>query len=109
MSARPTIGGLRRRVTIETPVDVADELGGFTRGFAPLAQVWANIETLGAREDFVEQRLEELRRLAVTIRWRDDVKSQMRFDFRGRKLVIKGVEDPDERRRFLKCLCEEIA
>lgn len=109
MRGAHTIGALRHRVTLEAPVDVADELGGFTRSFAPVAHVWARIETLGASEQFVEQRLEQSRRHAVTIRWRADLTSGMRFDLRGRKLVIRGLEDSDERRKFLKCLCEEFS
>ncbi len=109
MSARPTIGALRSRLTIEAPIDAPDDIGGFVRGFAPLAQVWGRIETLNANAQFVEQRIEQARRIAVTIRWRADVTSQMRFDFRGRKLLIISVEDTDETRRFLRCLCEEIS
>lgn len=108
MSARPPNGALRHRVTLEVPADAFDELGGFTRSFTPLAQLWARIETQGAAQDFVEQRSEQVRRSVVTIRWRIDVASGMRFDFRGRKLLIKGVADGDERRRFLSCQCEEI-
>ena len=109
MSARPRIGALRHRVTLEAPLDVPDDAGGFSRSFAPLAQLWARIEASEAREQFEEQRLEQARRLMVTIRWRGDVASQMRFDFRGRKLLIRGVVDADETRRFLLCACEEMS
>jgi SPP1 family predicted phage head-tail adaptor len=109
VSARPTIGSLRQRVTLEAPVDTQDEVGGFSRSYAPIALLWADIETLGAREQFDEQRLEQSRTCAVTIRWRADVASQMRFDYRRRKLLIRGVEDKDERRRFLRCLCEDVS
>ncbi|PPD44501.1 MAG: head-tail adaptor protein [Methylocystis sp.] len=108
MRGRPKVGELRQRVTIETPVDIADGAGGFTRSFTPLAQVWAKIEPASAMEQFAEQRLEQSRTLVVTIRWRADVASQMRFDHRGRKLLIRGAIDPDETRRFVKCACEEI-
>jgi SPP1 family predicted phage head-tail adaptor len=109
VSARPTIGSLRQRVTLEAPVDAQDEVGGFSRIYAPITQLWADIESLGVNERFNEQRLEQSRTCAVTIRWRGDVASQMRFDYRGRKLLIKGVEDKDERRRFLRCLCEDVS
>jgi SPP1 family predicted phage head-tail adaptor len=109
MSARASIGALRRRVTLEAPVDTYDDLGGFKRDFAPLTQLWARIETQSDGQNFAEQRLEQLLRHAVTIRWRSDVSSGMRFDLRGRKLVIKGVTELDERRRLLLCQCEEIA
>ncbi len=108
MSAAPPLGAMRHRVTLEAPVDTYDDHGGFTRDFAPLTQLWARIEPQSAGQDFVEQRLEQLRRHIVTIRWRNDVTSGMRFDFKGRKLVIKGVTDSGERRRFLLCQCEEL-
>lgn len=104
-----TIGALRQRVTIESPVDAPDGAGGFTRSFATLAQVWAKIDPAGARDLFVEQRQEQSTTHVVTIRWRGDVKSQMRYIHRGRKLLIKSVVDSDERRFFLVCDCEEIS
>jgi SPP1 family predicted phage head-tail adaptor len=108
--SRPfSIGALRHRVTIEAPVDSPDGSGGFTRAYAPLAQVWARIEPTSAREQFVEQRLEQARTHLVVIRWRADVEAQMRFDFRGRKLFVRNLVDPDETRRFLHCECEEIS
>lgn len=109
MSARPTIGAMRQRVTLEAPTDARDDVGGIIRIYAPLARLWAQIETQGAEEQFVEQRLEQSGKVVVTIRWRADVQSQMRFDFRGRKLIIRGVEEIDEKRRFLRCLCEELS
>ncbi|BDV33348.1 phage head closure protein [Methylocystis iwaonis] len=109
MSARPTIGAMRQRVTLEAPTDARDDVGGFMRLYTPLARLWAQIETQGAEEQFIEQRLEQSRKVTVTIRWRADVQSQMRFDFRGRKLIIKSVADIDEKRRFLRCLCEEFS
>ena len=104
---RPKIGALRHRVTIETPVDTQDDIGGFSRAYAPLTQVWARIEAVSADQDFSEARLEQKTRHVVTIRWRADVRAQMRFDHRGRKLVIQTVRDAD-RWRCLPCLCEEI-
>ncbi|WP_424361444.1 phage head closure protein [Methylocystis parvus] len=109
MSAHPTIGQLRQRVTLQAPVDAPDDLGGAERSFSSFDRVWARIETRGSREQFTEQRLEQSRRFAVTIRWRNDVTSQMRIVLRERILVIRSIEDQDETRRFLTCLCEEIS
>ena len=102
------IGALRHRVTLEAPIDTPDGAGGFSRSFAPVANLWARIMPGGAREDFVEQRAEQSTNHVVTIRWRNDVTKDMRFLHRGRKLRIQSVFDPDERRRFLICQCEEI-
>jgi SPP1 family predicted phage head-tail adaptor len=102
------IGALRHRVTLEAPIDAPDGAGGFSRSFTPVATLWARIAPSGVREDFVEQRAEQATNYVVTIRWRNDVSKDMRFVYRGRKLRIQSVLDPDERRRFLICACEEI-
>lgn len=109
MSAYPQIGALRHRVTLEAPIDTPDDAGGFSRSFTTVADLWARITPGGAREDFVEQRAEQATSHVVTIRWRSDVTKDMRFVFRGRKLRIQSAVDPDERRRFLICQCEEIS
>lgn len=109
MSRPPAIGVLRQRVMLEAPVDAPDGAGGFSRSYAPIAQLWARIAPISAREDFIEQRAEQSISHLVTIRWRDDVVSAMRFSYRGRKLLIRSVFDPDERRRFLIGQCEEIS
>ncbi len=109
MSVFPRIGALRHRVTLEAPIDTPDGAGGFARSFAPVADLWARVAPGGAREDFIEQRAEKATNHSVTIRWREDVAKDMRFVHRGRKLRIQSVVDPDERRRFLVCQCEEIS
>lgn len=108
MSGLP-IGALRHRMTLEAPIEAPDGAGGFSRSFTPVADLWARIAPGGAREDFVEQRAEQTTSHVVTIRWRDDVTKDMRFVHRTRKLHIRSVVDPDERRRFLICQCEEIS
>jgi SPP1 family predicted phage head-tail adaptor len=109
VNALAPIGELRHRVTLEAPVDAPDGAGGFTRSFTPIANLWARIAPSGAREDFVEQRAEQAVSYVVTIRWRGDVTKDMRFVHRGRRLRIQSAFDPDERRRFLVCQCEEIS
>lgn len=102
------IGELRRRVTLEGYVDLPDETGGFDRSFVAMGKVWAKVEALSAQTQFMEQRLEETRSFAVTLRWRSDVVSQMRLRLGARKLVVMSVEDPDGTARFLRCLCQEV-
>lgn len=109
MSVIPRVGALRHRVTLEAPIDAPDGAGGFSRSFVPVADLWARIAPGSAREDFVEQRAEQATNQVVTIRWREGVAKDMRFVHRGRKLRIQSAVDPDERRRFLICQCEEIS
>lgn len=109
MSRAVPIGALRHRVTLEAPVDTPDDAGGFSRSFAQVASLWARIVPVAAQDQFVEQQQEQSLSHLVTIRWRADVRSQMRFVHRGRKLLIHSAHDPDERRRFVICRCEELS
>ncbi|MDB5548803.1 MAG: hypothetical protein JWP21_2250 [Tardiphaga sp.] len=43
-------GQLRSRLTLQKPLDVADGQGGFTRGYADVAEVWAQVTLLASRE-----------------------------------------------------------
>lgn len=108
MSGATTIGALRRRATIEAPVDTPDGAGGLSRVYAPLANVWMELTPRNGEDAFVAQRQEQSITHTARIRWRADVTSQMRFVFGARRLLIRAVHDADERRRFLMCSCEEI-
>lgn len=107
MSA-PSIGAMRLRMTLEAPTDAPDDAGSMTRTYAPLAELWAEVTALSGEARFVAERQEQAITCRVRIRWRAGVTSQMRLVRGARKLLIHSVYDPDERRRFLVCRCEEI-
>jgi len=100
-------GRLNARLALEAPSDLSDGQGGVGDGWTEVASLWGRIEPLraipteqaGAAFAPVSHR--------VTIRYRADVAHAMRFVRRGRSLVIRGVRDPDETRRYLICDCEE--
>ncbi len=93
------IGALRRRVSLEEPAP--DETWRET------ARLWAEIRDLSGHEDSEAGAENPVRRVRVTIRFRQDVTSQMRFRAGDRKLAIRAVLDATGLRRFLTCLCEE--
>ena len=107
MSARP-IGGLRRRLTLEAPVDVADDIGGVTRGFAAVATLWGDIHAVTGARLFVAERPEENITHLVRIRYREGLTGAMRLRLGARILNIRAVHDVDERRRYLQCHCREV-
>ncbi|MCY0094440.1 phage head closure protein [Hoeflea ulvae] len=100
-------GRLSARLALEAQADLPDGQGGVTEGWTLLAELWGRIEPLratageqaGAATAPVSHR--------VTIRYREDVRHAMRFVHRGRVLEIRSLHDPDERRRYLVCDCEE--
>ena len=107
MSAGSPIGRMRRRVTLEAPVETADDVGGVVRVFAPVAALWADIAPTGGETRFVADQAQERITHKVRLRWRDGVSAAMRFRIGARVLVIRDVADESETRRFLICQCLE--
>jgi SPP1 family predicted phage head-tail adaptor len=100
-------GRLSARLRLESPADETDGQGGVHAEWTAIADIWGRVEPLGAtpREE-AEAAIAPVRH-RVTIRYRSDVRHEMRFVFRGRQLLVRAVRDPDETRRYLICDCEE--
>ena len=107
MSA-PAIGALRRRLTLEAPVEIPDEIGGVTRTFAALASLWASVAPVSGQRLFVARRLEEDISHLIKIRWRDGVTAAMRFRLGPRIFQIRALHDVSQTRRYLVLYCREI-
>jgi SPP1 family predicted phage head-tail adaptor len=104
----PTIGDMRQRLALEAPVRTPDGSGGATRTFSAVADVWADVRTLGGHENLDSDRLGSRITHTVWIRYRDGLKPDQRFRLGARIFEIRSVIDHDGRRRFLECHCEEI-
>lgn len=109
MSAATAPGALRRRISILEPADVDDGAGGVTRGFAPLAEVFAAVEPLGAEEQTAGRALGLRRLWRVTIRARGDLTGGHRVVWRDEVFDVLSVRALDADGRFEELLCEEIA
>lgn len=94
-------GQLRERVIIERPVRTADGAGGADVTWEALASVWAEVVTLAGAETVVGERHEARQAHRITIRFRDDVTAEMRLSWCGAVLNIRGIRDPDGKRRWL--------
>jgi len=107
-------GSLNRRLHLQRPAEASDAEGFVTENWADLDVVWAHINPMGAREVFQAGQPEERITHQVTIRWRRDVTTKMRFLYRDtpsatdRIFLIHSMLDQDEGHRQLDCLCEEI-
>lgn len=102
-------GELRHRVTIQQRVTGQDEYGQPLNTWQDMATVWAKIEDLTGREYFSAQQIPTAQvSTRATIRWRADVKPEMRLVHGSRVLDIKAVLDPDGRRRQLQLMCQEV-
>jgi SPP1 family predicted phage head-tail adaptor len=106
----PSIGKLRDRLTLETPVRSDDGGGGATIAWTTVAEVWGAVRPVSGderlRADAVTGRVTH----QVWIRHRADVAPAMRFRQAARILDIVAVLDAGSdsgRRDRLRCLCEE--
>lgn len=105
----PDPGRLRHRVTLQAPVESADEYGGTARAsWRDVALVWADVQPeLSGRELMMAQQVESVVTHRVTLRYRSDVSTASRLVFQGRVLEVVQVIDPEERHRWLDLLCAE--
>lgn len=100
-------GRLSARLRLEARAEEDDGQGGVNGGWTTVADLWGRVEPLRAtpREEAGAVIAPVSHR--VTIRYRQDVRHEMRFVFCGRSLLVRAVRDPDESRRYLICDCEE--
>lgn len=106
---RARIGELNQRLALEQPIDTLDDIGGVTRVWSHVDDVWAMITPLSGREDFTAERDESVLTHRVLIRWRPDVTGAMRLRQNTRHFAIHASLDWDEQRRFMLLQCQEIA
>ena len=107
-------GSLNRRLHLQKMVEASDAEGSSIETWSDLDVVWAHINPFGAREQFAAgQPLERITH-QITIRWRSDVTTRMRFLYRetpsatDRIFLIHTMLDSEEAHRQLDCLCEEF-
>ncbi|OJF95896.1 phage head closure protein [Pararhizobium antarcticum] len=100
-------GQLSARLELEMPQPVTDGQGGIVAGYAIVASLWAMIEPVAMPDREQADRAVFSITHRITIRFRDDVTAGMRFRKGARLFIIRAHSDPDERRRYLVCRCEE--
>jgi SPP1 family predicted phage head-tail adaptor len=101
------IGHLRDQVHLQQPLEVDDGSGGVTTSWMSVASVWATITPRSQREASVAGHLDGIVTHRVRLRHREDLRGGWRIVKGTRILRVLVVSDPDGRRRFVECLCEE--
>lgn len=100
-------GSLRTPLDLQESEEVSDGQGGVTRNWSTVATLFANMEPVGAKRAVRGRAREANITHRITIRYREDIKNDMRFLRNGRELTIHSVHDVDETARYLICGCEE--
>lgn len=104
-----TIGAMRLRLAIETPLDTPDGAGGVTRAWANAGACWGALTPLSGTERLVADRPETAFDHRIELRWRAGLRAGHRLRAGERVFAIRVLTDPDGSRRRLVCLAEEIA
>lgn len=100
---------LRHRLILETETRTSDGGGGASTGWSAVGLVWGAVRARTGSERLEADGAKGRITHDVIIRWRSDVTPAMRFRDGARALDIRAAFDPDDERRWLKCLCEEEA
>lgn len=101
------IGKLRNRIVVEAVTRTSDGGGGAHETWAPVATVWAAIETTDGAENMRSEATSGRISHTVIMRHHDAIAPAMRLRLGARILEIIAVYDADGRARFLTCLCRE--
>lgn len=99
----------RHKIIIQQLVTGYDEYNQPIDEWQDVSTFWAKIEDLTGREYFAAQQVPTSQvSTRVRIRWRPDIKPEMRVVHGDRVLDIKAVLDRDGRRRELQLMCQEV-
>jgi SPP1 family predicted phage head-tail adaptor len=100
---------MRRRLVLEKPQETPDAAGGVRRTFIAAATLWGRVEPLQAQERIAAESAGQTLTHRITLRWTSLADASCRFRLGSARIfTVRTVFDPDERRRTLLCLCEEV-
>ena len=112
MAAQPTpraeIAALRTRLTLESPTETPDAAGGVTRSWATTATAWGRIQPLGGDDSRRGRRSRPDGQPPHHTALAHGGGRGHAAGTRARRFSIRSVYDPQERRKALICLCDEV-
>lgn len=108
MSRDTRIATLRDRVTIQRPIQQTHpETGEAILAWQTIAAgIPARVRTAGTKTEEAE-RITPKTAAEVRIRWRSGIDAGFRLLIDGRVFDVRGVDDPDRRRRWLDLTATE--
>ena len=103
-------GTLRHRVTLQRKEQTQNpQTGALITTWATVANVWAAVEPLSAREFVAAQAVQSNVSVRITVRHRPGITAAMRILHDGKVYGITGVlADKDSGREYLTLPCEEL-
>ncbi|MCC2532714.1 phage head closure protein [Bacillus velezensis] len=114
---RKKISQLRHRLTFQKKTETQDEEGNWNATYVDLFTVWGAVEgavSLGNSETMIAGALGVKTPKKITVRYRKDIKPNMRIVKRvpkektERVFDILDTNDPDDQGEELEILCQEV-
>ena len=104
-TARINAGLLTQRIDLQSRAAGQDVLGQASGSWSTVATVWARARPLRSRELFAAGTVQNITDVEFTIRWRSDVRSTWRIQWRGQAYEITGEPiDVDGQQQWLEIL-----
>ena len=101
------IGQLNRRIELQEPTSVSDDMGGFTTSYTTAFTVWARAWSVSSTEILADMKVNMVRIQKFGIRYRSDVKPDWRVKYDSRYFAITSI-DPDEKNDFTYLVVKEV-
>jgi SPP1 family predicted phage head-tail adaptor len=101
-------GKLNKRVTIIGQPPNQNSYGEKEGDSPVIATVWANVRTLTGRALFQAQQVQAEINTKVIIRYRKDIKANMRIRYGTRTLEIIFPVNMNEENRYIELSCKEV-
>lgn len=98
---------LNKRITIQSPTQVADGMGGWTTTYATVATVWAAVWPVSAKETLKAGQTAMEITHRIRIRYRAGIDASYRVLFGTRYLAIVSIINQNESGEWLDLLCME--
>ncbi|MCY9204360.1 phage head closure protein [Bacillus atrophaeus] len=114
---RKKISELRHRLTFQKKTQIQDEELNWIDAYVDLFTVWGAVEgsgSLGNNETMIAGALGVKSPKKITVRYRKDIKQDMRIverfpkDKTERVFDILDTNDPEDREEELEILCQEV-
>jgi len=103
------IGDLREKIDIQSVTSTKDSIGSPVQSWNTIATTWAEVRQASGSETFRRQQMQAGATWTIIVRYRSDLRPQMRVLWRNRTFQIRSLENSDMRRRFLELACEELS
>ena len=101
-------GALRHRVTLQSVGTTYDDYGDLSDSWSTDASVWASVNPISAKEEYIAGELTGVATHEIQIRYRSGVTEQNRILFGSRVFQIESVRDWQERGVHIKILAKEV-